>query len=170
MTMVALWEELKLDIVVLSCYAPGHSRFNPIEKSWSRLTSLISTAILPTDIDGVVPKPGTPEWVTVLDQAAEHCVKFWDGKSYCGKSISAKCLKGSDASTEKMRCNHKNLAAFIDSSKEDKIISRAARNAKEIQVLCRPLYKETLPVRIFKMFKYLMQTLYLHKTKRKQFA
>ena len=41
LSMGYLWKNLKLDSLVIQCYAPGHSRFNPIERSWSFLTKKI---------------------------------------------------------------------------------------------------------------------------------
>ena len=54
-----LWELLQLDTLVIQCYAPGHSRFNPIERSWSLLTKWIVGVIIPVEIPElgyVVPK------------------------------------------------------------------------------------------------------------------
>ncbi|CAH3118707.1 unnamed protein product [Porites lobata] len=33
-----LWRDLNLDILILTSYAPGHSRYNPIERSWAPLS------------------------------------------------------------------------------------------------------------------------------------
>ena len=41
MSLGYLWMNLKLDTLVVQCYAPGHSRFNPIERTWSYLTNQI---------------------------------------------------------------------------------------------------------------------------------
>ena len=35
MSLGALWEDMKLDSLIIQCYAPEHSRFNPIERTWS---------------------------------------------------------------------------------------------------------------------------------------
>ena len=76
-----LWEFLKLDTLTIQCYAPGHSRFNPIERSWSLLTKLIVGVILPVEIpelDYIIPKDNDDEkWGIILDKAVEECGKFW---------------------------------------------------------------------------------------------
>lgn len=36
-----LWKNLMLDTMIVQCYAPQHSRFNPIERCWSFLTQKI---------------------------------------------------------------------------------------------------------------------------------
>jgi len=73
---------------VVQCYAPGHSRFNPIERTWSYLTNKIATTTLPDEVDEK--KPGKNDehgWLKVLDNAVETCSKFWDKKKYNGFPI-----------------------------------------------------------------------------------
>jgi len=55
MTFGFMWKNLNLDTFVIQCYAPGHSRFNPIERSRSFLAKRITTITLPDDIDGEKP-------------------------------------------------------------------------------------------------------------------
>ena len=80
-----LWKDTHLDCLIVQCYAPGHSRFNPIERMWSFLTSKIVTVILPDTIDGKRPGQNDDQgWLNVLDNAVNTCSKFWDGKQLNG--------------------------------------------------------------------------------------
>lgn len=45
-----LWQNLKLDVLILTCYAQGHSRYNPIEHCWSPLSKLLTGVTLPIHI------------------------------------------------------------------------------------------------------------------------
>ena len=79
MSMGMLWKDLKLDCFIVQCYAPGHSRFNPIERSWSYLTNKIATATLPDEIDGIKPAVDDEKaLLKVLDNAVDVCARFWD--------------------------------------------------------------------------------------------
>lgn len=73
---------MRLHLFILQRYAPGHSRFNPIERSWSLLTKLLVRVILPTEINSNLVDENTDDWLKILDQAATLCGKFWDGKTY----------------------------------------------------------------------------------------
>lgn len=81
-----LWEMLELDTFVIQCYAPGHSRFNPIERSWSHLTKWIVSVILPVEIEELnftIPTATEGEkWNIILDNAVKECAKFWHGKKF----------------------------------------------------------------------------------------
>ena len=47
-----LWRDLNLDILILSSYAPGHSRHNPIERSWAPLSKWLTGVTLPIALKG----------------------------------------------------------------------------------------------------------------------
>ncbi len=70
-----MWQQLRLDCLILCCYAPGHSRFNPIERSWAALTKWMTGVTLPHSIeenDFEEPKENEPEkWEVVLNNAVE---------------------------------------------------------------------------------------------------
>jgi len=55
MSLGMLWKELQLDTLTVQCYAPGMSRFNPIERLWSFLNAKIVTVTLPDDLAGEKP-------------------------------------------------------------------------------------------------------------------
>ena len=61
MSLGFLWKNLKLDVLIVQCYAPGHSRFNPIERSWSQLTNWLVGVTLPDDLSGRIPKDNDAE-------------------------------------------------------------------------------------------------------------
>ncbi|CAF2854683.1 unnamed protein product [Rotaria sp. Silwood2] len=69
------WEENKLDALIWTSYAPGNSRFNPIERMFSYLTSLIANVIL--DLD-----PSFPSIHGQLDSALIDLKKYWHKKLY----------------------------------------------------------------------------------------
>ena len=73
MVFGSLWQSLRLDSFTIQSYAPGHSRFNPIERSWSILTKLIVGVVLPVEVeelDFVVPKVLTYLLTCLLSFAA----------------------------------------------------------------------------------------------------
>lgn len=54
---VRLWKNLKMDVLFLICYAPGHSRFNPIEHCWATLSKELTGVTLPISVSEDVPSP-----------------------------------------------------------------------------------------------------------------
>ena len=87
-----LWKHTQLDTLIVQCYAPGHSRFNPIERTCSFLTNKIVGVTLP-DLDGKIPCASDNDgWMRVLDSATILCAKFWDKKYYSGFPISVETL------------------------------------------------------------------------------
>ena len=81
--MGRFWEELKLDALIWVSYAPGHSRFNPIERMFSRLTDLLQGVII--DLD-----PSFKETSQQLDMALIELCKYWKNKSYCNYKIDCR--------------------------------------------------------------------------------
>ena len=119
MSMGLLWKCLKLDCFIVQCYAPGHSRFNPIERLWSFLTNRIATVTLPDTIDGVKPALGDEKgWLQVLDNAVDLCARFWDGKRYCGFPINVKPFKSSDPVIAHIKKIHESLKDFSNVTKK----------------------------------------------------
>ncbi|CAF1154550.1 unnamed protein product [Rotaria sordida] len=69
------WEENKLDALIWVSYAPGNSRYNPIERMFSHLTDLIANVTI--DLD--------PAFSTInsqLDSALVDLNKYWHNKRY----------------------------------------------------------------------------------------
>ena len=119
MTMGLLWKDLGLDCFVIQCYAPGHSRFNPIERLWSFLTNRIATVTLPDHIDGIKPKFNDEKgWLKVLDNAVDHCARFWDGKRYSGFPIVVDSFKSTNPAIPVIRKTHESLKVFSNASKK----------------------------------------------------
>ena len=117
--MGLLWKDLNLDSLVINCYAPGHSRFNPIERSWSFLTNKITTVILPDNIDGVTPNYNDDAgWVKVLDNTVDVCSRFWDKKLYYGFPISVETFKSDNPNIPQIKNCHENLKNFANCSKK----------------------------------------------------
>ena len=117
-----LWEFMKLDTLTIQCYAPGHSRFNLIERSWSRLTKLIVGVILPVEIpelDYIIPKDNDDkQWGIILDKAVEECGKFWHGKIYDSFPITVNPLLSTNPILTKLKSIHSVLKAFSNTSKK----------------------------------------------------
>ena len=118
MSMGLFWLKSKLDILLVQCYAPGHSRFNPIERSWSFLTKWLVGVTLPTDANGgKVPKDDDDEgWNTVLDNAAEVCTKFWHGRRVNGHKINAFPFLTSNPDIESLKRHHQTIHSFAKAS------------------------------------------------------
>ena len=60
-----LWKNVKIDLLVMTCYAPGHSRFNPIEHCWALHSKELTGVTLPISVGDDV--PSTWEDNTLLD-------------------------------------------------------------------------------------------------------
>ena len=117
MSLGCLWKNLNLDVLVIQCYAPGHSRFNPIERSWSQLTKWLCGVILPVDIDGVIPKERDHEsWAKVLDEAATLCAKFWHKKVYAGFPLSVETFLSTNPLVAQIKATHSLLHRFTNAS------------------------------------------------------
>jgi hypothetical protein len=103
LAMGRLWKQLKLDYFLLISYAPGDSKYNPIEHAWAPITMWWSALVLP-----VIPDHTEEE---VLDSAMTSLEKTLEGKQYDGFPIhtnSITCvtshqdLKDEDAAIDKM--------------------------------------------------------------------
>ena len=117
MSLGYLWMNTKLDTLVVQCYAPGHSRFNPIERSWSFLTNKIIGVTLPDNIDGKIPKPADADsWMKVLDNATVLCSKFWDKKVYAGYPISVETFLSDNPLVPAIKITHQLLKDFCNAS------------------------------------------------------
>ena len=117
MSLGYLWKNSKLDTLVIQCYAPGHSRFNPIERSWSFLTNKIVGVTLPDEIDGKVPQPNdTEKWMNVLDNATILCSKFWDKKVYAGYTISVETFLSDNPLVPALKSTHQLRKEFSNAS------------------------------------------------------
>ena len=98
-----LWRDLNLDILILTSYAPGHSRLNPIERSWVPLSKWLTGVTLPIALEGKaspwVEFSGLSEdeifkrKAEVLDEACSICSKYWEGKSIDSFPVRVKCIK-----------------------------------------------------------------------------
>ncbi|CAF1113236.1 unnamed protein product [Didymodactylos carnosus] len=68
-------EENKLDALIWVSYAPGNSRYNPIERMFSHLSDLLANVII--DLD--------PSFLTIdrqLDSVLVDLTKYWHNKTY----------------------------------------------------------------------------------------
>jgi len=119
LSMGLLWKNLNLDTFVVQCYAPGHSRFNPIERTWSFLTNKIATVVLPDDINGVTPAFNDEKaWFEVLDNAVDLCSRFWDKKEYCGFPIKVETFKSDNPIIPKIKKTHAIFKDFANASQK----------------------------------------------------
>ena len=110
------WKTSKLDIFVLQCYPLGHSRFNPIERTWSQLTKLLVSVVLPVQIpelDYIAPKYGDNEnWNIVLDNAVRECSKFWQGRLCNGFPINVYPFLSNNIILDDLNSKHELLKMF----------------------------------------------------------
>ena len=117
------WEVQKLDVLVVQCFAPGHSRFNPIERSWSFLTKCIVGVNLPVkipELNYIIPKEKEHDkWNVVLDNAVQELCKFWHNKCYdVNCHINAHKFLSSDPDVGLIKNVHKIISKFVRSSKK----------------------------------------------------
>jgi len=98
-----LWRDLNLDILNVTSYAPGHSRLNPVERSWAPLSKWLTGVMLPIALEGKaspwVEFSGLSEdeilkrEAEVLDEACSICNKYWEGKLIDSFPVRVKCIK-----------------------------------------------------------------------------
>jgi len=71
-----LWKNLTIDVLVMTCYAPGHSRFNPIEHCWAPFSKELTGVTLPISVSEDVPSPSEDN--TLLEEEIiKKRGKFW---------------------------------------------------------------------------------------------
>ena len=117
MSVGYLWRNLKLDTLILQSYAPGHSGFNPIERSWSQLTKWLTSVVLPVDICGETRKENDEEgWLKIFDMATRLCARFWDGKKYAGFMVNALPFLSGNRNIDELKSYHALLNEFINAS------------------------------------------------------
>ena len=80
LAMGRLWKDLKLDYLLLVSYAPGDSKFNPIEHAWAPITIWWSGLVLPA--------PADQETETVMDNAMQTLQASLRAKKYDGFGIT----------------------------------------------------------------------------------
>jgi hypothetical protein len=114
-----LWMHLGLDILVIQCYAPGCSRFNPVERTWSFLTKCLVGVRLDDEIDGNVPSETESKlWDQILDRAVDDCGRFWDGKKFAGFPIAVSPLYSTDPLIPHLKDVHTKLYEFVNAPKK----------------------------------------------------
>ncbi|XP_057291292.1 uncharacterized protein LOC130613938 isoform X3 [Hydractinia symbiolongicarpus] len=119
MSLGYLWLNLRLDCLIVQCYAPGHSRFNPIERCWSFLTQQLVGVTLPVEVDGKTPNPNDSEkWLNVLDNAATVCSKFWNNKIYDGFPIKVETFLSTNPLLKDIKCAHDTIKRFCVASRK----------------------------------------------------
>ena len=96
-----LWQDLNLDILILTSYAPGHSCLNPIEHSWAPLSTWLTGVTLPIALEaspwvefvGLSEDEIRKRKAEVLDEACSKCSKCWEGKTIDSFPVCVKCIK-----------------------------------------------------------------------------
>ena len=89
-----LWRDLNLDILILTSYAPGHSRLNPTERSWGPLSKWLTGVTLPIALEefaGLSEDEIRKRKAEVLDEACSKCSKYWEGKTIDSFPVRVKC-------------------------------------------------------------------------------
>lgn len=117
-----LWRDLNLDILILTSYAPGHSRLNPIERSWAPLSKWLTGVTLPIALEGKDSPwehfAGLSEdeilkrKAEVLDEACCKCSKYWEGKAIDSFPVRVKCVESQGEQTN----DHEVLKTMSNSS------------------------------------------------------
>ena len=122
MTYGYLWQHLRLDTLVIQCFAAGHSRFNPIERSWSYLTQCLISVELQVEIEELgfkIPAEGDDDkWNIILNKAVDDCGKFWHGKKWDSFPISVYPFYSDDPIIPDIKSMHASLKCFKDASKK----------------------------------------------------
>ena len=129
-----LWKNLKIDVLVLTCYAPGHSRFNPIEHCWAPISKKLTGATLPISVSEDVPSPWEDNTLLeeeiiknkgeVLDHAIDTCKKYWHNKRY--DSFPIKVFSVPSKGSTPLERVHKLVKSFSSAS------TRKIRESEEL--------------------------------------
>ena len=117
-----LWQHLALDTLTIQCFAPGHSRFNPIERSWSYLTKCLVGVELQVEIEELdfeIPAENDEEqWDQILNKAVDDCGRFWNGKKWDSFPITVYPFYSNDPVIPNLKLMHAQLKSFKDASKK----------------------------------------------------
>ena len=94
-----LWRDNNLDLLILSSYAPKHSRYNPIEHAWSPLTKWLAGVTIPITLEGesippfnqnIPQEEKEQKTKKVFQNAINTCAKFWRGRTFNNFPIHVK--------------------------------------------------------------------------------
>ena len=109
MSLGYLWKNLKLDVLVVQCYA---------------LTNWLVRVVLPDDMNGSIPKDNDNEaWDEVLENAVKLCAKFWGKKFYTGFRIRVEEFLTTNLINPILKSTHQLLHDFTNASKKSKFQS-----------------------------------------------
>ena len=97
--MGRLWRKQSLDALLVMTYAPGQSKFNPIERQWAPRSRDLSGLVLPACLPGEDKPPpqqsGLSEEQRMQKQKAVHkaaisrLCSIWNGRTYDGHPVAA---------------------------------------------------------------------------------
>ena len=99
LAMGRLWRKQSLDALLVMTYAPGQSKFNPIERQWAPRSRDLSGLVLPACLPGEDKPPpqqsGLSEEQRMQKQKAVHkaaisrLCSIWNGRTYDGHPVAA---------------------------------------------------------------------------------
>lgn len=121
-----LWRDLKLDGLIISAYAPGHSRLNPIERAWAPMSKWLTGVTLPRSLEGESKPPYKQTELSadqmlfkearVFDNACAITAKHWS-KKYNTFPISVKCVPALAPSDPNCYTDHEYIKKFVKCTK-----------------------------------------------------
>ena len=97
--MGQVWDKLELDYLLVTSYAPGDSKFNPIEHAWAPLTMWCSVFVLHNTLEGegLCPNRQTTlseeryqKNIRVFDAAMSKVASVLGGRHYDGYPVSVR--------------------------------------------------------------------------------
>ena len=109
MAMGRVWETLALDYLLITSYAPGDSKFNPIEHAWAPITLWCSGLVLHNTLKGERTCPNKqviPQEVKdsknkkVFENAMDKLKTVLDGRKYDGHTTTVKTIAVEEESEE----------------------------------------------------------------------
>ena len=117
------WRDSSLDGLLLVSFAPGQSKFNPIERQWAPRSRDLSGVELQASLPGEEQPPSsqtglsqeerTTKQKQVHDIAVEDVCSFWNGKTYDGFPVTPHAkLCPSDDSEESVEGDLKNFSTL----------------------------------------------------------
>ena len=103
-----LFKCLDLDYLCTTCYAPGHSAYNPIEHAWApmsrKLTGVTLSATLPGEAEPpcqqkIADEQQRVKEEKVFNKALEELDNFWNGMTFSGHPIYSRGVKCGEEET-----------------------------------------------------------------------
>ena len=122
-----LWQDLKLDCLMLTTHAPGQSAYNPLEHAWSVMANALAGVTFanhlpneyPAEEQDISDDAKLRKEAVVFDRALDELCGYWSGKTFDGFPVRA----------TKVRCLDP-VQKYSDDSRLDEYTKSSMKNLK----------------------------------------